>query len=170
MDTKRLILFVIFSFSLLMLWDAWQKHNAPEPLPVATETQDASIPQAARSDLPVAPAQTDLPQSTGFKLEKGQRIRIETDLYRGEIDTVGGDLRKLELLQHRADNSEVNFVLLDDAASPLLYVAQTGLIGGDLPTHRSVFTSAADSYKMTEGSDRLEVRLTWTNQDRKSVV
>ncbi len=164
MDTKRLILFVIFSFSLLMLWDAWQKHNAPEPLPVATETLDASIPQAARSDLPVAPAQTDLPQSTGFKLETGQRIRIETDLYRAEIDTVGGDLRKLELLQHRADNSEVNFVLLDDAASPLLYVAQTGLIGGDLPTHRSVFTSAADSYKMTEGSDRLEVRLTWTNQ------
>ncbi len=164
MDTKRLILFVIFSFSLLMLWDAWQKHNAPEPLPVATEPQDASIPQAAKTDLPVTPGQTDLPQGTGFKLEKGQRIRIETDLYRGEIDTVGGDLRKLVLTQHLADDSDDNFVLLDDAAAPLLYVAQTGLIGGDLPTHRSVFTSAADSYKMTEGSDRLEVRLTWTNE------
>lgn len=164
MDTKRLILFVIFSFSLLMLWDAWQKHNAPEPLPVATEPQDASIPQAAKTDLPVTPGQTDLPQGTGFKLEKGQRIRIETDLYRGEIDTVGGDLRKLILTQHLADDSDDNFVLLDDAAAPLLYVAQTGLIGGDLPTHRSVFTSTADSYKMTEGSDRLEVRLTWTNE------
>ena len=164
MDTKRLILFVIFSFSLLMLWDAWQKHNAPEPLPVATEPQDASIPQAAKTDLPVTPGQTDLPQGTGFKLEKGQRIRIETDLYRGEIDTVGGDLRKLVLTQHLADDSDDNFVLLDDAAAPLLYVAQTGLIGGDLPTHRSVFTSAADSYKMTEGSDRLEVRLTWINE------
>lgn len=164
MDTKRLILFVIFSFSLLMLWDAWQKHNAPEPLPVASEPQDASIPQAAKTDLPVTPGQTDLPQGTGFKLEKGQRIRIETDLYRGEIDTVGGDLRKLVLTQHLADDSDDNFVLLDDAAAPLLYVAQTGLIGGDLPTHRSVFTSAADSYKMTEGSDRLEVRLTWINE------
>ncbi len=164
MDTKRLILFVIFSFSLLMLWDTWQKHNAPEPLPVATEPQDASIPQAAKTDLPVTPGQTDLPQGTGFKLEKGQRIRIETDLYRGEIDTVGGDLRKLVLMQHLADDSDDNFVLLDDAAAPLLYVAQTGLIGGDLPTHRSVFTSTADSYKMTEGSDRLEVRLTWTNE------
>jgi YidC/Oxa1 family membrane protein insertase len=164
MDTKRLILFVIFSFSLLMLWDTWQKHNAPEPLPVPTEPQDASIPQAAKTDLPVTPGQTDLPQGTGFKLEKGQRIRIETDLYRGEIDTVGGDLRKLVLTQHLADDSDDNFVLLDDAAAPLLYVAQTGLIGGDLPTHRSVFTSTADSYKMTEGSDRLEVRLTWTNE------
>jgi YidC/Oxa1 family membrane protein insertase len=165
MDTKRLILFVIFSFSLLMLWDAWQKHNAPEPLPVATEPQDASIPQAAKTDLPVTPSQTDLPQGTGgFKLEKGQRIRIETDLYRGEIDTVGGDLRKLVLTQHLADDSDDNFVLLDDAATPLLYVAQTGLIGGDMPTHRSVFSSAADSYKMTKGSDRLEVRLSWTNE------
>ena len=29
MDTRRLILFVIFSFSIMMLWDSWQKKNAP---------------------------------------------------------------------------------------------------------------------------------------------
>ncbi len=163
MDTKRLILFVIFSFSLLMLWDAWQQHNAPQVVAESAKPVDASIPEAAKSDLPVVASQPDMPQSTGFKLENGQRIRIETDLYRGEIDTVGGDLRKLALLQHRADDKESDYVLLDDQAAPLLYVAQTGLIGNGLPNHRSVFSSSADSYKMASGSDQLEVRLSWTN-------
>lgn len=164
MDTKRLILFVIFSFSVLMLWDSWQQHNAPAPVAETAEPQDASIPQAVKSDLPTAATPSDLPQATtGFRLEKGQRIKVETDLYRGEIDTVGGDLRKLVLLQHKADDNENDFVLLDDETPPLLYVAQTGLIGADLPTHRSVFTSAAESYTMTEGTDKLEVRLSWVN-------
>jgi len=163
MDTKRLIIFVIFSFSLLMLWDAWQQHNVPQPVAQSAEPVDASIPEAVKSDVPVAASQPDMPRSTGFKLENGQRIRIETDLYRGEIDTVGGDLRKLALLQHRADDKESDYVLLDDQAAPLLYVAQTGLIGNGLPSHRSVFSSSADSYKMAAGSDQLEVRLNWTN-------
>ncbi|PKO25522.1 MAG: membrane protein insertase YidC [Betaproteobacteria bacterium HGW-Betaproteobacteria-8] len=163
MDTKRLILFVIFSFSVLMLWDSWQQKNAPETAAVTAQQQDGSIPQAAKSDLPEVASQADLPQTAGFNLEKGQRITIETDLYRGEIDTVGGDLRKLVLLQHRSDDKQNDFVLLDDAASPLLYVAQTGLIGSDLPTHRSVFASSAGSYRMADGSEELEVRLTWVN-------
>lgn len=163
MDTKRLILFVIFSFSVLMLWDSWQQKHAPETAVTSVKQQDASIPQALKSDLPEVASQADLPQNAGFKLEKGQRIKIETDLYRGEIDTVGGDLRKLVLLQHRADDNKSDFVLLDDEASPLLYVAQTGLIGGDLPTHRSIFTAASGSYRMADGSDELEVRLSWTN-------
>lgn len=164
MDTKRLILFVIFSFSVLMLWDSWQQKNAPEIAAVTAQQQDGSIPQAAKSDLPEVASQADLPQTAGFNLEKGQRIKIETDLYRGEIDTVGGDLRKLVLLQHLSDDKQNDFVLLDDAATPLLYVAQTGLIGSDLPTHRSVFASSADSYKMADGSEELEVRLTWVNE------
>jgi YidC/Oxa1 family membrane protein insertase len=31
MDTQRLILFFIFSFSLLLLWDAWEKERRPKP-------------------------------------------------------------------------------------------------------------------------------------------
>jgi YidC/Oxa1 family membrane protein insertase len=54
-------------------------------------------------------------------------------------------------------------VLLDDAAKPMTYVAQTGLIGTDLPTHKAVFTSNATSYQMAEGQDSLEVRLSWAS-------
>ena len=35
MDTQRLILFIIFSFSALFLWEAWQKEQRPVPPPAA---------------------------------------------------------------------------------------------------------------------------------------
>ena len=38
MDTQRLIAFIVFSFSALLLWDAWQKHNAPKPIPAPTSS------------------------------------------------------------------------------------------------------------------------------------
>lgn len=30
MDNRRLLLLLVFSFSLVMLWDAWQKYNQPD--------------------------------------------------------------------------------------------------------------------------------------------
>ena len=97
-----------------------------------------------------------------FKLLSGQRIKVTTDLFKADIETIGGDLRRLELLKHRAsDNDKSNFVLLDDAAKPMTYVAQTGLIGANLPSHNAMFTSAATNYQMPAGQDTLEVRLSW---------
>ncbi len=81
---------------------------------------------------------------------------------------LGGDLRHLELLKHRAsDSTDHNFVLLDDTADPMTYVAQSGLIGTgtDLPTHKSQFTTTSDSYQMESGKDALDVRFTWVGSN-----
>ncbi|MDB5804852.1 MAG: Membrane protein insertase YidC, partial [Betaproteobacteria bacterium] len=50
MDTRRLILFVIFSFSLVMLWEAWQKqqlalHAPPAVAVPGTVPAPGSVPQ-----------------------------------------------------------------------------------------------------------------------------
>jgi YidC/Oxa1 family membrane protein insertase len=164
MDTKRLIIFVIFSFSVLMLWDSWQQQQAPQTGVEPQHSVDHSVPQAAQPDLPTAPAAAR--ESAGFQLQSERRVQVSTDLYNAVIDTVGGDLRQLELTQHRADGStEKNFVLLDDGGDPMVYVAQTGLIGHDLPTHKAQFTSDADQYVMQSGSDTLEVRLSWSGDN-----
>jgi len=154
MDTRRLVLFVIFSMSILMLWDAWQTKHAPAA--VAPVASVGSVPTA---DVGAAAGAIDTPVDTGYALKSGQNIAVTTDLYQININTMGGDLRKLELRKHRANNSQSNYLLLDDAAKPMLYVAQTGLIGQDLPTHNTLFTSTAPSYQMQEGQDKLEVRL-----------
>ena len=152
MDTRRLVLFVIFSMSILMLWDAWQTKNAPAP--VAPVADVASVPSAD-----VGAVGIDAPVDAAYALKSGQNIAVTTDLYKININTMGGDLRKLELRKHRANDSASNYLLLDDAAKPMLYVAQTGLIGQDLPTHNTVFSSASQSYQMQDGQDKLEVRL-----------
>jgi YidC/Oxa1 family membrane protein insertase len=44
----------------------------------------------------------------------------------------------------------------------MFYVAQTGLIGGDLPNHKSHFTSTTDRYSMAQGAKSLDVVLSWS--------
>ena len=157
MDTKRLVLFVIFSMSILMLWDAWQREHAPAE--VAQQTTQVAGGAANQVAGTVA---GNVAVDNDYKLLAGQRIHVKTDLYNADIETTGGDLRRLELLKHRAsENDKSNFVLIDDAGKPMTYVAQTGLIGGDLPTHKAIFTSAATSYQLQDGKDALEVRLSW---------
>src|SRR4051812_1173621 len=45
MDTKRLILLFIFGFSVLMLWEAWQKENRPAVTAPAVAQRDVPTPQ-----------------------------------------------------------------------------------------------------------------------------
>jgi YidC/Oxa1 family membrane protein insertase len=155
MDTRRIILFVIFSFSIMMLWDAWQRKDAPPVAPSAQEESTqagAAVPGSADSSTP-----TDTAKDT-FTLARGQRVQVETDLFQAEIDTNGADLRQLTLRKHRANTGDGQYELLSDAAKPMLYVAQTGLKGDYLPTHRTVFTTAQTSYQMADGADTLEVK------------
>jgi YidC/Oxa1 family membrane protein insertase len=161
MDTRRIVLFVIFSFSIMMLWDAWQVKNAP---PV-DKTVSTEVPASVVSN-----TATPTVDDAQFKLDKGQRIHVTTDLFDAEIDTNGGDLRRLVLLKHLADGgSKKPLVLMSDAADPLLYVAQTGLKGEGLPTHRTVFTASNTEYTMQKGEDTLAVRLSTTDKSGVSV-
>ncbi|MSQ80965.1 MAG: membrane protein insertase YidC [Candidatus Methylopumilus sp.] len=161
MDTKRLILFVVLSFSILLVWDSWQRKTAP--VTDTTSQQDVSIPSSQKlnntQDTKVITSESN------FKLETGARIKVATDLYQIEIDTVGGDIRRLLLNNHLADNAQDKFLLLDDAQKPLLYVAQTGLIGNDLPTHKTIFTTDKTNYSLEHGQNNLDVKLNYKNQD-----
>jgi len=96
---------------------------------------------------------------------------VLTDLFKLEIDTTGGDIRTMELLEHRADNKEDgNYVLMSDAAEPLLYVAQTGLKGKGLPTHHTVFTTEQTAYKLAKDANKLTVKLTAPTENNVSVA
>jgi len=151
MDVKRLILFVVLSFSILFFWNAWQEKHRPIA-PVAT-TQD---------DIPTKTAVAPVDKETQFRLQTDKRISVQTDLYKVEIDTVGADLRKVELTQHRADNSDANnFVLLSDQIAPSVYVIQSGIAIDGLATHKEVFTSATNIYQMATDQNELKVSLEW---------
>jgi len=160
MDTKRLLLFFILSFSLIMLWERYQAADAPARPTDNIAGQTIGAPSTAAPAAPAAPVQAT--PASGGRLVTGRRIRVETDLFRAEIDENGGDIRRLELLGHRAAGESDNpLLLLEDGGKP--YVVQSGLTGAGLPNHRTTFISDSDSFRMEEGQDTLAVRLTATS-------
>ena len=164
MDTKRLILFVIFSFSLMLLWDSFTKQSADLDQSVNVDDQsvnvDASLPKPSTSLI----AKNNLPQTASqFSLSAGLPIKVNTDLLSLTINTSGGDIRELKFNNHQAEDSQGKYILMTDVGNPLFYVAQSGLLGEGLPTHKSKFMSAQQSYQMN--SDKLIVPLIYENSE-----
>ncbi len=93
------------------------------------------------------------------RLESGEKILVKTDMVLAEIDTAGGDLRHLELLHHPSrEDKNKPFALLQSQFARV-YVAQSGLIGDDLPSHKTRYTADSRTYRLVAGQDKVEVRL-----------
>ncbi len=162
MDTQRLLLLLVFFFSCLMLWDAWQRKDLPPP---AAAPQAAGAPAAGSvaNDAAVPPAPTSGMAPAGAvpvaaqPPAQGAVLKVRTDRIAAEIAARGGDLVRLELLQHRATGKpDENFVLL---GAEHAYAAQSGLIGAGLPNHKSMWTLPADSLELAQGENELRVSL-----------
>ena len=147
MDIKRTVLLVIFSLSLLMLWENWTIYNggasmfAPEVASTSNNAtsntkSDSSVPQASIST-PVASG-ADVPAGA-VSAQAGEKITITTDLLKAEINSAGGELTRIELLQHKDSANESKNVVLMESGSGRTYVGQSGLIGTSAPNHRSLF-------------------------------
>jgi YidC/Oxa1 family membrane protein insertase len=154
MDIKRTVLWVVFSFSLLMLWDNYNRYTGKPSIFFDNPTTQAATP-AATGDGKAAPAPTaDVPTSSSAQqanasgvpttaattAAKSEVITITTDLIKVDIDTVGGEIRHLELLTHHESADSTKDIVLFDSTPPRTYLGQTGLIGGAFPNHKSVFT------------------------------
>lgn len=161
----RLFFLLTFIVSIMLLWENWQRTQQP-----ITQTTLSAVPKVTAppvtSDTPDKLVTVNPGAITGISQQKaqiGQKVVVKTDYLTAEINTVGGDLRRLEFLQQRdSKNKNKPFVLLQDRAAHT-YVAQTGLLGPGLPTHNTVYTAQANEYQLAEGKDTIEVRLLATN-------
>ena len=166
MDSQRLILFFVFSFSVFMLLDAWQRDQAPARPPAAVAGKDEkekAPPPSAQLPVPgekLAAGQGAVPRHDRKLPESGGAIRVETDVLIAELSSHGGDVRRVEFKLHR-DTVErgKNFVLLESGPART-YVAQAGLIGEGLPNHRTLYAAPGENFRLAEGQEEIEVRLT----------
>ena len=174
METKKLVLIIILSTSLLFLWDAWQKEIQSTAPITAAEAINPGGSVGRHEALPVpgdalvsshgtAPTGIEgvTPSLTPRLLEDGEKIRVTTDLVSVEIDTAGGDIRQLGLLKHPSrDNEHQPYSLLQSNATNIS-VAQAGLIGDGLPSHKTQFTVSSNiyNYELSPGDDKIVVRL-----------
>ena len=174
-DIRRSILWVVFGLSMVLIWDKWQIHNGNKPtfFPSAALTEQAApgaVPPQADNSLPGAAAGAaasgDAAMApTGSSAPTAQAVRTEvtTDVYKLTFNSDGGSLVGAQLTQHAADGhtrkelTEFPFTLLqqDDAHT---YIAQTGLIGGAFPNHKTPMTLVPGPTALAEGQDELQVK------------
>ncbi len=183
-DIRRTILWVVFGFSMVLLWDQWQVHTGhkatffpgPSQSAPAAPKADASgaagvpssVPVPSVVAAPVAGAQavpgTAVPAAAAASAPAvpRERIVVTTDVFKLTLDSEGGSLLQTEFLQHvdMADKKR-NFVLLDDSKDRV-YMAQTGLIGGaaggSMPTHKTMMTLVPGERQLKDGSKELVLR------------
>jgi len=162
MDTQRIIAFIVFSFSSLLLWDAWQEYNNPQPAIEHVASKETRQAREASAELPPVPGQKNESKTAiaeDNKIASGARAKIVTDVLEAEIDANGGDLRKLLLTRYRQNEPVDQPFLLFEERSGRNYFAQMGFVGGSLPTHKSVFELVPGEYRLKDGEKELKVSL-----------
>jgi YidC/Oxa1 family membrane protein insertase len=177
-DIRRTILWVIFGFSMVLLWDQWQVYNGhkatffPGPAktaatgnpPVTPSTVPSAVPasSSAAANTATTQAMAQLAAPAPAAVAPRERLAVTTDVLKLTFDTEGGSLVQTEFVKH-ADMSDKTrkFVLLDENKERT-YVAQTGLIagaaGGTFPTHKTVMTLVPGERTLQDGSKELVVR------------
>ena len=188
-DMRRTLLWVVFTMSLVLLWDAWNKHTgqpsifgAPASKPVASAPPPtaggatagaaaasagvpAALPAAATAQAPGVPAAGGAaPVSVpNAPLVAAEKVTITTDVVKATIDTLGGSIVRLELLKHTDQNDTSRNVLLFDQSPKRLYLAQTGLItnqaGVQLPNHLTAMKVLTSERTLADGAPQVELKL-----------
>ena len=187
-DIRRTLLWVVFTMSLVLLWDAWQKHTGQPSMfggPPAVSSSAApgevgggtvggvggvggaggvvgGLPAPAA--LPGAPNVPVVPGGViaGAVAAQNEQITVTTDVVKATFDSLGGSLVRLELLGYRDHNVRDSNVILMGQAGSRLYVAQTGLVtsqpGISLPNHQTLMTVVPAERTLAAGANEILVR------------
>lgn len=170
MEKFRTLLYISLALVLFLIWQAWERDYGQLAQP---EPAKAVSPQAVPSeDLPTAPAVTGAAtaiegvQRPPIEAPQSKRIHVTTDVFDIEIDTMGGDLRKVDLVKYpvSVDTPDQPFRLMTDEQANL-FISQSGLLGDNAPKHTAVYQSTAGSYAMRDGEDTLAVTLEWRGEN-----
>ncbi len=183
MENQRLFLVIALMFVLFLIWEAWMEEQAAlhSPPPPITTTTPGTGPAVSPGDVPndLTDIRQDIPSvagtgSSAVTTSGSQRVKVITDVYDVEIGTTGGSLLRVGLRTYPKSLERKNepFELLKDQGFEL-FVAQSGLQSSQVdaaPGLDSVYVPDQSEYRLKDGQDSLDVRLTWTNDAGVTVI
>lgn len=187
-DMRRTLLWVVFSMSLFLIYDAWNKYNghpsffSPAPAKVAAANPSASggnLPKL--SGAPGLVASNPLGGVPGAAPVAAEQTTITTDVVKATFSSAGGSLVRLELLKYpdqalrewyeplleligvrQPEVEPTKDVILMDEAADRFYVAESGLVpvagGSGLPNHHTPMTLVPGDRALAAGQNTLQVK------------
>jgi YidC/Oxa1 family membrane protein insertase len=175
-DMRRTLLWLVFVMSLVLLWDAWNKHTGAPPLfggsaprPAATASAPpAAVPSPGTAAVPSATSTPATPSAAAAAVPAtapaagGELITLTTNQVKATIDTRGGELVRLELLHFIDHVDKARNVVLFDRSRDRLYLARSGLATVDgvaYPNHETVMSAVPGPRELQAGAEALELKL-----------
>ena len=167
-DIRRTILWVIFGFSMVLLWDQWQVHNGKKATFFPSSSTSSKTPATLAASVTPPSVQTSgvlgavplggTPTSSSAGRE---RLVVNTDVLSLTFDTEGGTLVRTSFNKYKdMSSSSEGFVLLDESANRV-YLAQSGLVagssGGAFPTHKTPMVLMPGERVLKDGQNQLQV-------------
>jgi YidC/Oxa1 family membrane protein insertase len=111
---RRTLLWVVFTMSLVLLWDRWTVHTGqpslfgspPRPQAAASAPPAGAVPAPGAAAVPTAtpasgPAAAPPPPPAAAAAAGGEKITLTTDVVKATFDSQGGTLVRLELLDYK---------------------------------------------------------------------
>ena len=187
MENQRTLLYISLAMILFLLWSSWQQDYGPQPVQttasessnqaasVASSNNIADVPGAAVptpniADAPVAegmPSMSAIPEKPSQ-----QRIHVTTDKLIVEIDTQGGDIKVVKLIDYSQDAENKDPFLLMGGVGDKFAIAQSGLVSAasKAPSHHAVYSAEQTEYSLRDGQDEINVKLFWQSETGDRVV
>ena len=168
-DMRRTLLWVVFTMSLVLLWDGWNKHAGRPSMfggasrPAAGASAPLSAPGAVPAATTIAAASVSAPigappSGAASAPAAAQTVTVATDVVKATLDARGGDVVRVELLTQVDQNDRSKNVVLLDRSAARIYLAQTGLIGAaGLPTHLTPMLLQPGETTLAPGRDAISV-------------
>jgi YidC/Oxa1 family membrane protein insertase len=141
---KRTILWIVFAVSLVFLWNQWMVHTGQPSMFGPAPAKQAAAPAKANTAATPAAAQAAGAGAAAVPGAaapfKSEIVTITTDVFKMDIDTLGGQIKRLELLKYKDGIDPTKQQLLFQEAGNRVYLGQTGLVGApNLPNHNTGF-------------------------------
>jgi len=166
--TLNIAAIAIVAWLLIVEWSQFQDDVASQTLPPQEEVMipdSAQLPTAAVQLGSELPSLVETPVAVVQKKVDARLVKVTTDTVEVVIDTLGGDIVQVKLLNHLTKMSEDGgepFTLLT-RSSKNEYIAQSGLIGKngtDTREGRGVYTASSSEFVLESGQPTLNVDLT----------
>jgi YidC/Oxa1 family membrane protein insertase len=195
MNNPRVLLWAGLLFVLYLNLTAWMKDYSAPPAAVApaaettpaapatsTSTSNANglageLPTVAGEARPLPGADApEAPEAAAPASAGVGRIHIVTDVLDIDLSLAGGELVRADLVKYprHKDDPATPMRLFNADTAETQFLFQSGLTSGEAgrvePNHLAPFTVAASEYRLADGTDTLEVPLTWSDGAGLSVT